>query len=270
MDQMGHQEWADAATKICFVPASHAADRVYYPVPRTGKRITLLACVAADGSHLKPAVVIPRKTYDEDLMLFGLTPEKVELYSQGTGYVEIPIFDDWMRSIFIPELAMRRQTDSYNGPTFLMLDNCSTHTTSDFRDLWADHHIVPIFLLPHSSNQTEVFDLSVFGLTKLLVARVNRIEETNVQSFHSAQVVCSFLSAANPINVIQSFKNAGISLLVADDQLLCMVTPETARCLMEREKVLATLDLLSEGLEDDSTDDDIDDDLLIELSERLF
>jgi hypothetical protein len=62
MDEMGHQEWADAAEKVCFVPIYHAGDRVCYPVSRTGKRITLLACVAAEGSFLKPAIVIPRKT----------------------------------------------------------------------------------------------------------------------------------------------------------------------------------------------------------------
>jgi hypothetical protein len=29
------------------------------------------------------------KTYDEDLLLFGITPEKVELYSQENGYISM-------------------------------------------------------------------------------------------------------------------------------------------------------------------------------------
>jgi hypothetical protein len=119
MDEMGHQEWADAPDKVCFVPVSHRGDHVFSPVSRTGKRITLLACVAADGSFLKPAVVIPRKTYDEDLLLFGMTPEKVQLYSQGSGYIITAIFADWLQSIFIPELERRRETQSYTGPPFL-------------------------------------------------------------------------------------------------------------------------------------------------------
>jgi hypothetical protein len=76
MDEMGHREWSDSTEKICFAPAHHSEDLVYYPVSRTGKCITLLACVAADGPFLKPAVVIPRKTYDEDLLRFGTTAEK--------------------------------------------------------------------------------------------------------------------------------------------------------------------------------------------------
>jgi hypothetical protein len=125
MDEMGHQEWADSTEKVCFVLSYHSEDLVHYPVSRTGKRITLLAFVAADGSFLEPVVVIPRKTYDEDLLLFGITPEKVEFYSQEKGYISMPIFDDWFQIVFIPELEKRREAYSYTGPAFLILDNCS-------------------------------------------------------------------------------------------------------------------------------------------------
>jgi hypothetical protein len=81
MDEMRHQELNDSTEKVCFVPVYYSEDLVYYPVSRTGKRITLLACIAADGSFLKPAVVIPRKIDNGDLLLFRITPEKVELYS---------------------------------------------------------------------------------------------------------------------------------------------------------------------------------------------
>jgi hypothetical protein len=271
MDEMGHQEWADAPDNGCVVPISHGGNRVYYPVSRTGKRITLLACVAADGSYLKPAVVITRKTYDDDLVLYGLTSEKVERYSQDNGYVATPIFDDWVRTIFIPELMRRREAYCSAEPAFLILDNCSAHTTGDFRDLASDHHIIPIFLPPHSSNQTQVLDLSVFGITKRLIARVNRIQDANIQGFHIAQVVCSFMSAVNPVNVVQSFKNAGISLLNTGDGLLCVVTPETARCLMEPDKVLTRPDLFPhEELDDETEDDDIDEDVLDSLSRDLL
>jgi hypothetical protein len=39
------------------------------PVSRTGKRITLMACIAADSSVLKPQVIVPRKTVDSDPVL---------------------------------------------------------------------------------------------------------------------------------------------------------------------------------------------------------
>jgi hypothetical protein len=76
MDEMGHQEWAEHQEKICYVSVYHPLPQVHLLVPRTGKRITLLACVAADGSYLKLLIVIPRKTYDADLALTGITDEK--------------------------------------------------------------------------------------------------------------------------------------------------------------------------------------------------
>jgi hypothetical protein len=240
IDEMGHQEWADATQKVCFVPVSHTEKQVYYPVPRMGKRITLLACVAADGSFLKPTVIIPRKTYDEDLYLLGMTPEKVKLYSQENGYVETSIFNDWFKNIFVPEIERRRDVYSYNSLIYLMLDNCSPHTNDDFNTLCSEFGVIPVFLPPHSSNQTQVLDLSIFGLTKRLIAHINRVEDTNIQSDHIAKVVCSFMSAASPMNIIKSFRNAGISLAVEHGTLLCKITPETARCLWDREKVLRT------------------------------
>jgi hypothetical protein len=145
---MGHQEWADSQEKVCFVPAHHPEDLVYYPVSRTGKRITLLACVAAGGSSLKPAVMIPRKTYDGDLLLFEITPEKVELYPQENGDISMPIFEDWLRTVFIPELEKRREACSYTCPAFVMLDNCSAHTTQNCNDLYSAQGVLPIFFLP--------------------------------------------------------------------------------------------------------------------------
>jgi hypothetical protein len=67
MDEMGDQEWADGDRKTCYVPSADIGDNISVSVSRVGKRITLVAAVAADGSVLKPFVIIPRKTVDADL-----------------------------------------------------------------------------------------------------------------------------------------------------------------------------------------------------------
>jgi hypothetical protein len=76
IDEMGHQDWADRGQQTCVVPAADHDDYVYMPVSRAGKRITLMACIATDGSAIKPQIIIPRKTINDDLVLTGLTPEK--------------------------------------------------------------------------------------------------------------------------------------------------------------------------------------------------
>jgi hypothetical protein len=96
-------------------------------------------------------------------------------------------------------------------------------------------------------------DLSLFGIIKQLTARVNHIEEEKAESFHIAEAVCSFLSAADRINVIQSFQNTGIH----------PSPPMTyyVRCLLDREKVLTTSFICDE--------DEIYNDLLISQEEGL-
>jgi hypothetical protein len=77
MDEMGHQDWADRTEKTCLVLADHPTKQFNVPVSWTGKRITLMTAIAADGSVLKPEIIIPRKIVDTDLLLTGLTSEKV-------------------------------------------------------------------------------------------------------------------------------------------------------------------------------------------------
>jgi hypothetical protein len=61
VDEMGDQEWADREEKPCYVRSEHTGDEVPFPVPRSGKGITLVACIGVDGSFLKPLIVIHRK-----------------------------------------------------------------------------------------------------------------------------------------------------------------------------------------------------------------
>jgi hypothetical protein len=58
------------------------------------------------------------------------------------------------------------------------------------------------------------------------------MEALNIQTQHVAQVVGPFLSAAVPPNVIQSFRNAGIDVVVDENYLCCRVISSLARCLL--------------------------------------
>jgi hypothetical protein len=46
------------------------------------------------------------------------------------------------------------------------------------------------------------------------------METVNIESLHIAQVVSTFMSAASPLNVIVTFRNAGINLAIADEKLI--------------------------------------------------
>jgi hypothetical protein len=259
MDEMGHQAWADAHDVICFVPRDVEEPTVSYPVSRTGKRITLIACIAADGSYLRPSLIIPRKTFDDELLLFGFTPEKVEIYSQTHSFIDIEIFNDWFRDSFIPELVARRQRFLYTGPAFLIVDNCTAHRGQDFDVLCQAHNVLPIWLPPHSSNQLQPLDLCIFGVTKRFLCRANKLEKVNLQTGHIVNILESFMTAAIPRNIIAAFRNAGISLLMdADRTMRSHITPETTRCVLGSALEQDLNALVSEGEMEEEEEPNID------------
>jgi hypothetical protein len=107
MDEMGNQELAVRDDITCMVLREHADDFVNVPVPRTGKRITPMSCIALDGSFLKPTAIIPRETVDNDLPLTGMTREKVTIKSQVHGFVTDSLFDSWFDETLIQKMAQR-------------------------------------------------------------------------------------------------------------------------------------------------------------------
>ena len=62
IDQSGFQEWADKRNLVVVVPAEVTQDEIKIPVARTTKHASILAGIAADGSTITPAVIVPRKT----------------------------------------------------------------------------------------------------------------------------------------------------------------------------------------------------------------
>jgi hypothetical protein len=251
MDEMGHQEWADRHNKICYVPSVHSEEHVYVPVSRLGKRIALVASVAADGSYLKPFVIIPRKTVDADLPFTGLTKEKLIVYSQPKGFITTEISDAWFEETFLPELRARRVSRAYDGQAVLILDGCTAHSSPNVERLCAANNVI-LFPLPlHSSNQLQVLDVSLFGVMKRAIARINRMEAVNLQSRHIAQVVCGFLSARTLINIVASFRNAGIGLVVDEGVLRCQTCPDRARCLLQPLEPCLNVDIPDEDSEAD-------------------
>lgn len=230
MDEMGHQPWADALAITCFVPAEYPDQTVHYPVSRQGKRVTLIACIAADGSVLRPAVIIPRKTYDDHLQQYGLTEEKLDVYHQQKGYIDRDIFETWFRDTFAAEIVSRRKKYNYQGPAYLIMDNCSAHVHGElFENLCQELCIIPVFIPPHSSHLLQMLDLSLFGVTKRAISRLNKCRKRYVQMEHIADIVEGFLKSASPRNIVASFQMGGISLTLNEDlKVFVNVTPETA------------------------------------------
>jgi hypothetical protein len=65
------------------------------------------------------------------------------------------------------------------------------------------------------TTQLQPLDLSLFGITKRLIARANKLDAVNIQTKHIASTVCAFLAAVVLLNIVKTFALSGICL-VAD------------------------------------------------------
>jgi hypothetical protein len=92
MNEISHQERVSAQAKKCLVHGPVGGNDTVYPVPRSGNCITLLACIAADGSFVRPAIIIPRKTYKLELFTFDLIEETLLVLSQPKEFVSRDLF----------------------------------------------------------------------------------------------------------------------------------------------------------------------------------
>jgi hypothetical protein len=184
-------------------------------------------------------VIVTRATYEDEMVEFGLTGEKLEVYSQKHAFIDRDIFFDWLKDTLIPDLIRRRANCSYEGTSFLLLDNCTAHFGPCITDLCDRNRLQLLYIPPHSSHFLQCLDVSVFGLTKKAISDLNRTEDANPQTKHIVKMVNGFLSAATPTNVVMSFRNSGISLARTGLDIRCKTTPNTVR-LFNADELLQT------------------------------
>jgi hypothetical protein len=60
---------------------------------------------------------------------------------------------------------------------------------------------------------------------------VNRLGAVNIQTKRIVRVVCSFLAAAVPVNIVHTFSMSDICLVKDGDQIRCTVHPNQAKRL---------------------------------------
>jgi hypothetical protein len=96
------------------------------------------------------------------------------------------------------------------------MDNCTAHTGPIFDESCAVHNVTPIFLPPHASNQLQMLDLCIFGVTNRHIAKVNELGKTSIQTTDIHRIRQGFYSTAMPANTVASFRNDGASLVMED------------------------------------------------------
>ena len=226
LDESGFQKYSDAHVSVVIVP--RGAPEKYYPVSRREKRSTFLAAVAADGTHLKPLVIVPRKSIDAELILAGYTPERAVFAHTNNGYINSEIFRLYIENVFIPYINCTRERLRYHGRTVLIMDNSSCHESELVTRGLADVGVATVWLPPHSSDQTQVCDLGIFSQVKSCQTRIHAPREMSTLSQQVIRIVSAYAAACHPLAVTAAFRRAGISNFLKEGVIFPYVTRHTA------------------------------------------
>lgn len=223
VDESGFDQYVDARKTTRIVPAEYSHKSIPVGITRAEKRATLIAAIAADGSALRPMVVIQRETVEKELLLRGYTVDKVYLRRSDTGFVNTKLFLDWGREIFFPELKRRRFEQSYEGPIVLIFDGFGCHQSDAFLELAEENNVICKRIPPHTSDQLQPLDLGVFANQKRWQSNITVDADLNRQTKQIIKICDSYRMATTPKNVIGAFRKGGIVTWLDDSTLTLMV-----------------------------------------------
>lgn len=231
LDESGFQRFVDSKHETVIVPRD--VTRAFHPVSRQEKRATFLLTVAADGSALKPLVLVPRVTIEGELILAGYGPQSCILAHTANGYITRELFERYIRQVLVPYVVEMRQLLGYDGHAVLTMDQCSCHCSDTINEICAANGIRLIYLPAHTSDQTQPCDLGLFGNMKAAQARIHVPEGMSLQSRQIVRIISAFRATCHPCAVTSAFRRAGISNVLRNGRAYAKVTPGTCSAVRE-------------------------------------
>ena len=135
VDESGFQEWVDTKHIFACVPPACKEKIIKFPLPRNGKRATMIVGVSLSGFCLKPCLVFTRLTFDTELYPLGYQ-DKALYTSQRSGFVVQNIFKEWVQQVFIPHIQTVRHQLKAPGTAKLIMDGCRAHISSEIQYLF--------------------------------------------------------------------------------------------------------------------------------------
>jgi hypothetical protein len=100
LDESGFQEWADRRKRTVIVHAIYQESEVACPIDRATKRSSLLVCIAADGTYLKPLLLLPGKTIEPEVLEQGISESMCKMVYQEHGFISTALFEQWCWAVF--------------------------------------------------------------------------------------------------------------------------------------------------------------------------
>ena len=170
LDESGQNTYVDARNIYVIVPQEENVTT--YPVNRNIKRITLLCCIATDGTSCDPLIILPRLTIDDEL--FYIIPAgQVMFASQEKGFMTHELFSAWFQEKFIPYLIAQQDRYHYYGKSVIIMDGFKGHELfiQTLKNVIEQFNIKIKFIPAHTSDQVQPLDLFGFNIQKCKTAK---------------------------------------------------------------------------------------------------
>jgi hypothetical protein len=136
------------------------------------KHISVIACISAAEGSLIPYIITSQAatSVQERLKKEGVRfGTDFVLRSNPKPYIHAESFLDYIRTVFLPNIAELRTLDGFAGETgVLLMDNCPSHVTHDIIGLLTEARIRVITFATHTDTTQifQVLDVTLFGVLK--------------------------------------------------------------------------------------------------------
>jgi hypothetical protein len=144
--------------------------------------------------------------------------------------VNFEISEEWYFTVLLPDVLAQQERLGYGGPVFLILNVFSGHSTEAIEEAFLQYGVVVIVLPPHSSDQTQPLDLSMFAIQKMDSHRVYAHLDLNSQTRKLVRTLYGWQRVTTQVNIISAFWEGGIAgeWSVAANALVCQVDRRAA------------------------------------------
>jgi hypothetical protein len=170
LDEVGISDWEDRKPKKFVVPITLAAHDIHDRISRNVKHISIVTCISA-GSACFTAYVVTSQ--DSAALHRALEATEMQigkhfiLKKRTKPYVNTDLFENYVRTVFLPHLAITRIMQNVrNEEAVRLMDNCSLHLTPIVIDLPSEARVRIVTFAPHTTQIFQVLDLSLFGVLK--------------------------------------------------------------------------------------------------------
>jgi len=178
-----------------------------------GLHITLVFCIAADGGHLKPSLILPLKEFPLTLRNFADT---FHWAGQSAGWMTAEIFKNWVTAVFIPHVNARRAAlNAPNERALLFVDSHESRRCVEALQALREANIDAFTFPSHTSHILQPLDC---GVNRSFKAKLRACKEValhttvDMRRFHLIKLAArAAYDALYPVTVLDSWATAGIS-----------------------------------------------------------